>query len=95
MLWAPYRTGTTRGEPMGRRLKIDTSINWRDRVTVRVPEAAAILGVSRATAYLGARIGQIPTIKVGSCLLVPVAALKKILGLDGAGRAAKGAGSGT
>jgi excisionase family DNA binding protein len=54
--------------------------NWRDRVTVRVPECAEILDVSRTTAYVAARAGDIPTIRVGGRLLVPVAGLKKKLG---------------
>jgi excisionase family DNA binding protein len=81
VLFGAYRTGTTGHRSMGRRVKVDTSIDWRDRVTVGIPEAAVILGVSRSTGYAGAKAKQIPTIKVGGCLLVPVAALKKILGL--------------
>lgn len=57
------------------------SKDWRDRVTVRVPECAEILDISRTTAYVAARAGDIPTIKVGGRLLVPVAGLKKKLGI--------------
>jgi excisionase family DNA binding protein len=56
--------------------------DWRDRVTVRVPECAEILDISRTTAYIAARAGDIPTIKVGGRLRVPVAGLKKKLGLE-------------
>jgi excisionase family DNA binding protein len=54
--------------------------DWRERVTVRVPECAEILEISRTTAYAAARAGDIPTIKVGGRLLVPVAGLKRKLG---------------
>lgn len=56
--------------------------DWRDRVTVRIPECAEILDISRTTAYVAARAGDIPTIKVGGRLLVPVAGLKKKLGVE-------------
>jgi hypothetical protein len=58
------------------------SKDWRDRVTIRVPEAAEILEISRTAAYDAARLGDIPTIKVGGRLLVPVAGFKKKLGVE-------------
>jgi excisionase family DNA binding protein len=54
--------------------------DWRDRVTIRIPEVAEILEISRTAAYDAARAGDIPTIKVGGRLLVPVAGFKKKLG---------------
>jgi hypothetical protein len=50
--------------------------------TVPVPVAGAILGVSRATAYEAARTGQLPTIRLGTRIVVPVAALRRLLELD-------------
>ena len=47
------------------------------RATYSVPEAAAILGISRATAY---RPGVLPTIRVGGRLLVPRTALRRMIG---------------
>lgn len=52
------------------------------RMTITVPEAAERLGVGRNQAYEAAKRGQIPTIKIGKRLLVPVAAFQRML--DGA-----------
>jgi excisionase family DNA binding protein len=49
------------------------------RRTVSVEEAGHILGVSRGSAYALARTGGIPTIRLGKRLLVPKAALEKLL----------------
>ena len=49
-------------------------------MTISVPEAAERLGVSRNLAYDAARRGDIPTIKIGKRLLVPVAAFERLLG---------------
>ena len=59
--------------------------NWRDAVTISVPQAAAVLSISRNLAYTSAHEGKIPTIRLGGRILVPVAALRRLLGeLDGA-----------
>lgn len=50
-----------------------------ERKTRTVPEAAQILGIGRSAAYEGARTGEIPTIRIGKRLLVPVAALERML----------------
>jgi excisionase family DNA binding protein len=47
--------------------------------TASVPEAGEALGVSRKAAYEAAKRGEIPTIKIGKRLLVPVAALERML----------------
>lgn len=52
------------------------------RPTISVPEAGAIIGLSRNPAYAAAKKGEIPTIKFGHSLKVPTASLRKILGLD-------------
>jgi len=49
------------------------------RLTMTIVEAAAKLGVGRNQAYTAAKDGQIPTIKIGKRLLVPVAALERKL----------------
>jgi excisionase family DNA binding protein len=51
-----------------------------DRHTMSVPEAAALLGISRGLAYEGARNGDIPTIRIGRRLVVPTARLLEMLG---------------
>ena len=50
-----------------------------------VDEAGALLGLSRGSAYAAAARGEIPTIRIGRRLLVPTAALRRLLGLDAAG----------
>jgi len=49
------------------------------RLTYDVPETARILGISRGAAYAAAADGTIPTIRVGRRLLVPRAALERML----------------
>jgi excisionase family DNA binding protein len=47
--------------------------------TVTVEEAASLLGVGRTAGYEAARSGTIPTIRIGRRLVVPTAALEKLL----------------
>ncbi|MFY9759262.1 MAG: helix-turn-helix domain-containing protein [Xanthobacteraceae bacterium] len=47
--------------------------------TYDIEEAAKILGISRAGAYLYAKSGKLPVIRIGSRILVPKAALDKLL----------------
>lgn len=49
------------------------------RLCVTVPEAAAMLGISRNFAYQLVREGIIPSIRFGKRILIPRAALEKIL----------------
>lgn len=51
-----------------------------DRATLRIEEAAEILGIGRFSAYAAAKSGDIPTIKIGRKILVPVARLRALLG---------------
>jgi excisionase family DNA binding protein len=48
-------------------------------LTVSVEEAARILGISRGAAYAHARDGSLPIVRLGKRLLVPRAALEKLL----------------
>lgn len=50
--------------------------------TVTVERAATILGISRGSAYEAARRGDIPTIRLGRRLVVPTAALRRLLAID-------------
>jgi excisionase family DNA binding protein len=50
-----------------------------ERQTLSVEEAGRILGISRGSAYACAKDGSLPTIRLGSRLLVPRAALDKLL----------------
>ena len=51
--------------------------------TADVPDVGRICyGLSRNGSYAAARRGEIPTIKIGSLLKVPTAALRRQLGLE-------------
>lgn len=50
------------------------------RATLSVEEAARQLGIGRNQAYEAAARGEIPTIRIGKRILVPKAALAKLLG---------------
>ncbi len=47
--------------------------------TYSIPEIAKELGIGRSAAYEAARTGEIPTIRIGKRILVPVAALERML----------------
>ncbi|KQT60379.1 MULTISPECIES: DNA-binding protein [unclassified Aureimonas] len=52
------------------------------RATVSVPEAGAVFfGLARQAAYDAAKRGDIPTIRIGGRIVVPVAPLAQKLGL--------------
>lgn len=48
-----------------------------ERLLLRVAEAAEIAGISRSLAYRLVQDGTWPSVRVGSSIRVPVAALKK------------------
>ena len=50
-----------------------------ERLTYKIEEAAVLLGIGRNQGYDAAKRGDIPTIKIGKRLLVPKAALDRIL----------------
>jgi excisionase family DNA binding protein len=50
-----------------------------ERQAIKLDEVAKRLGVSRGSAYAAAKRGEIPTIRIGRLLLVPVAALDRML----------------
>lgn len=49
------------------------------RLTVTVPEAGEMLGLSRNLAYEAVGRGEIPSIRIGKRLVVPRAALDRML----------------
>lgn len=53
-----------------------------DVPTMRVDEVAIELGISRASAYEAVARGEIPSIRIGRRVLVPTAALRRMLGVD-------------
>ena len=58
---------------------VDTPADLPARLTLTVEEAAATLGISRAFAYEAVRRGEIPSIRIGRRILVPFAALGRLL----------------
>jgi excisionase family DNA binding protein len=53
-----------------------------ERRVVTLGEAALILRISRGSAYEAAKRKEIPTIRIGRRLLVPLAALERMLAGD-------------
>ena len=49
------------------------------RLTLNVEETAKLLGIGRNLCYDRVKSGEIPAIKIGKRLLVPRAALEKLL----------------
>jgi excisionase family DNA binding protein len=55
------------------------TIDPSQRLTWSIEEAAELLGVSRAVAYVYAQDGKLPTIKLGGRILVPKLALERMV----------------
>ena len=53
-----------------------------ERRVVTLNEAAGLLRISRGSAYQAAKTREIPTIRIGRRLLVPLAALERMLAGD-------------
>ncbi len=56
------------------------TVNLPDRPTLSVKEAARLLRVSRDVVYDGVQSGEIPALRLGRRLLIPRAALVRMLG---------------
>lgn len=54
------------------------------RRTMSVREAAVTLGISERNAFRLAKAGELPTIRLGKRLLVPLAAIERMLADPGA-----------
>lgn len=52
--------------------------------TMTMDEVATALGISRTTAYQGAKSGEIPVVRVRGRLMAPTAAIRRLLQLDDA-----------
>ena len=59
-----------------------------DRILLRPAEAADAIGVSRSKAYELIAAGQIPSVTLGGCVRVPVAALQSWIAQQLAAKAA-------
>jgi len=60
------------------------------RLCISVPEAGRQLGISRAHAFTMAASGVLPTLRLGKRVVVPIAALQRVLDAAGAGAAHTG-----
>lgn len=49
------------------------------RKTCTIPEAGEVLGIGRAASYEAARRGDIPTLRIGRRIVVPLVALERLL----------------
>lgn len=58
---------------------IKDDVNETGRLTYSVPEAGAKIGLGKSASYEAARRGDIPTIRIGRKLLVPIQRLKRML----------------
>lgn len=68
----PYQSMALLGEPDGNRIAPAP-------ITVRVPEAARMLGISRSRIYELITSGDIETVKLGRATLVPIAGLHALI----------------
>jgi excisionase family DNA binding protein len=59
--------------------QVTTAVEPGEPLALSVKEAAKILGLSRASAYEAVRTGQIPSLRFGRRIVVPRAALDKML----------------
>jgi excisionase family DNA binding protein len=51
-------------------------------LTVTVDEAAALLGLSRNSAYSAVRDHTLPSVRIGRAIRIPSAKLRALLGVD-------------
>jgi excisionase family DNA binding protein len=61
-------------------MKIELETAKPERRVVTVGEAAAILQISRGAAYQAVKTKELPSIRIGRRLLVPIVALERLLG---------------
>jgi hypothetical protein len=64
----------------GGRYKADIPADWRERTVLSVMVGGALLGLSRQASYDAAHRGDLPTLRIGRKLVVPVVPLRRLLG---------------
>ena len=55
------------------------AISPGEKLAYSVEEAARLLGISKTSAYQATQVGELPTVRIGRRLLVPKAALDRLL----------------
>ena len=58
-----------------------TTTIFENKVVMTVTETALLLGIGRTSAYEAIRRGELPSLRIGRRLVVPVHALKTTLGI--------------
>ena len=58
---------------------LDERHDQLDALTLTIPEAARLLGISISKTYEAARLGQLPTIRVGTRVLVSRRRLEELV----------------
>ncbi|API58598.1 hypothetical protein BSL82_04120 [Tardibacter chloracetimidivorans] len=64
---------------MARAANKDDRLSPIDCLTVRIPDAARMLGIGRSTFYKLMQAGEVETIKLGRSTLISVASLEALL----------------
>ena len=62
------------------RMSGEARVRLFQKLTLSVEETRQLLGIGRTAAYEAVRSGEIPSVRVGGRLLVPVASLLRLLG---------------
>ncbi len=65
-------------------LDLDDLLDPMRHPTLDVEIAGRVLNLSRPSAYRAVQSGQLPAIRMGRRLVVPTAALRRLIGLDSA-----------
>lgn len=58
---------------------VDPLAVLRGKATATVPEVARVMGISRATAYEAVRRSEIPSLRLGKRIVIPVPRLLQML----------------
>ena len=58
-------------------------MNDVEKLATTVPKAGRMLGLGRDASYQAAKRGDIPVLRIGGRLLVPLAALRRKFGIAG------------
>ncbi len=61
-------------------------MDWEERATLTIDQAARVLGISRKLAYRLARDGRLPAVRLGRRWVISRAALERLLELPQAER---------
>jgi excisionase family DNA binding protein len=62
------------------------AVQIQDPLTVRIAEAVRLTGLCRSKIYELIASGDIETVKVGRCTLIPMTSLRALVGQVGAGQ---------